>query len=100
MAFTGPVKNKNTTLWLATGIITIGLLIVALLVIRRPAFIFPAGLLGSIKEADAWLEATISKEALLLLLAVGIAGVLGLSRKNKDIQKGMQQSTSEDSSDP
>lgn len=94
-----PMKNKAATLWMATVILTIGLIIVGLLVIQDPMLSSSRGLQDGVNDPDLWEAASISKETLLLLLAIGIAGVLGLSRKSKGIKKGTQQSKLDDPPD-
>ena len=95
-----PMKNKNAALWVASGILTICLLILGLIVAWGPTFSLPTGLQDSVKDTEVYVAATISKETLLLLLAAGVAGVLGLSRKRKSTQKDTQQSDPADQSDP
>jgi hypothetical protein len=94
------MKNKTATLWVTTGIITIGLLILALFGMRGQTFCVSTAPQDFIEDTDVWVAASISKETLLLLLAIGIAGALGLSRKRKGIEKGTQQSQPDDPSDP
>jgi hypothetical protein len=74
-----------------------GLLIRGLLGTRGTTFRLPTELQDSLMDTKVWVAATISKET--LLLAVGIAGMLSLSRKRKRIEKGTQQAKPADTSD-
>jgi hypothetical protein len=89
------LKNKNATVLVVTGILIIGLLIFGLLSTQDTAPLSPADQHDSMQEnTHLWMNASISKGTLLLLLAVGIAGVLGVSRKKKDIKNSAKRSES------
>lgn len=77
------MKQQNGVLITIAGILSIGLLIVGLLSAQD---LFPSSLMkqqDGLTDPDFFAAPSISKEMLLLLLAVGIAGVLGMSRRKK-----------------
>ncbi len=90
------MKSKNGPLFAVAGILSIGLLIFGLLFTQAPS---PSSPMDE-QDPDFLVAASISKETLLLLLAVGIAGVLGMSRRKKDNKSVTLRSKSNRSSDP
>ena len=95
------MNHKNTIFLLKTaGVIGIGLLGFGLLTTEAATPLLSAGSQKSTNNSDIWAAALISKETLLLLLAVGIAGVLGMSRKKKNVKNQVTGAESNRSSDP
>jgi len=78
------MKIKSFSLFAIIGVIIIGLMI--LLIVQRPheSEIFQLNDQNQISVPESYMSASISKGTILLLLAAGVIGVLGVSRKKKD----------------
>ena len=94
------MNYKNTILLAVAGVISIGLLVYELITTEATTPLLSAGSKQNLHDSDYWAAASISKETLLVLLAVGIAGVLGMSRKKKNIKKEESGPKSNRPSDP
>jgi hypothetical protein len=93
-------KNKNASILLVAGILIFGPLIFGLFSARDTSLLSPADQQESMHENTHLWTASISIETLLFLLAVGIAGVLGVSRKKKDTNNNTEGSESKRLSKP
>jgi preprotein translocase subunit SecG len=78
------MKIKSFLLFAIIGVIIIELII--LLIVQRPheSEISQLNNQNQISVPESYMAAPISKGTILLLLAAGVIGVLGVSRKKKD----------------
>ena len=78
------MKIKSFSLCAIIGVIIIGLMI--LFILSRPDDSEVSQLINQnqLSVPESYAAASISKGTILLLLAVGVIGVLGVSRKKKD----------------
>ena len=94
------MKLKTTILLAAAGVISIGLLVFGLITTEVTTPLVSAEPQKNRHESDYWAAASISKETLLALLAVGIAGVLGMSRRRKKLKSDGNSAKLNRTSDP
>ena len=94
------MNHKNTIVLVAAGVISIGLLVYGLITTEATRPLSSAGSQENRHDLEYVAAASISKETLLLLLAVGIAGVLGMSRRKKNIKNEKPAVRSNRPSDP
>ena len=80
------MKQKTTILLAVAGLIGIGLLVFGLHTTEATTPLSSTGSQENRHDSEYVAAASISKETLLVLLAVGIAGVLGMSRRKKNIK--------------
>ncbi len=81
------MKIKSFSLFAIIGVIIIGLMI--LLIVQRPheSEISQLNDQNQISVPESYMAASISKGTILLLLAVGVIGVLGVGRKKKGTRR-------------
>jgi hypothetical protein len=79
------MKINNLTFILLLGVVLSGLMVAGYVSVHDKAEISRLGSQSQAKTSESYATASISKGTILFLLSVGVIGVLGVSRKKKDI---------------
>ena len=84
------MKIKSLLLCAITGIVITGLMLLLILSHPNDSETSQLNNQNQISVSESYTAASISKGTILVLLAVGVIGVLGVSRKKKDSESHAQ----------
>jgi hypothetical protein len=93
------MKITNFRLFALIGVLIAGLMILAILLRADESAISRLNNQHQISVPESYTAASLSKETILLLLAVGVIGALGISRTKKGIGKPAQRNAIDSASD-